>query len=119
MPKMTGLALLDRLLLEVPQVPVVLVSGSTAFMDVASALECGAFDFLQKPVSLGELRARASKGIDEHRRRISAVDRGLPEDERGSEVLPVAGNANAGLVRGTKSTIALHAGRHAGSARPR
>jgi DNA-binding NtrC family response regulator len=110
MPKMTGLVLLDRLLLEVPQVPVVLVSGSTAFMDVASALECGAFDFLQKPVSLGELRARVSKGIDEHRRRISAVDRGLPEDERGSETLPVAGSANTRLVRGAKSAIAIHAG---------
>lgn len=93
MPNMTGLVLLDRLLLEVPQVPVVLVSGSTAFMDVASALACGAFDFLQKPVSLGELRLRVERGVGEHRRRIGAPELGTPEDARGSETRLVASSS--------------------------
>lgn len=69
MPLMTGLELLERLLVESPDLPVVFVSGSTNFMDLQTARDCGAFDFLQKPVDLAELRARAAVAVEESKRR--------------------------------------------------
>lgn len=71
MPLMTGLELLERLLVESPDVPVLFVSGSTNFMDLATARDCGAFDFLQKPVDLAELRTRAAVAVEENQRRKS------------------------------------------------
>jgi DNA-binding NtrC family response regulator len=69
MPLMSGLELLDRLLIEAPELPVLFVSGSTHVMDLDAALGCGAFDFLQKPVDLAELAARAALAAAENRRR--------------------------------------------------
>lgn len=71
MPLMTGLELLERLTVEAPDVPVLFVSGSTNYMDLETARDCGAFDFLQKPVDLAELRARAAVAVEENRRRKS------------------------------------------------
>ena len=68
MPKLGGLDLLDQLHLEAPLVPVLLVSGSAGFADV-SASEYGAFDYLQKPVSLAELRSHVARAVAAHRRR--------------------------------------------------
>lgn len=70
MPHMNGLELLERLVREAPDLPVLFVSGSTDLMDVSTALACGAFDFLQKPVDLAELRVRAARGVEEHQRRL-------------------------------------------------
>lgn len=71
MPLMTGLELLERLSVEAPDLPVLFVSGSTNYMDLDTARDCGAFDFLQKPVDLAELRARAAVAVEENRRRKS------------------------------------------------
>ncbi len=81
MPQMGGLQLLERLVLEAPDLPVLFVSGSTNFMDVSTAIACGAFDFLQKPVDLAELRACAARGVEEHRRRVASGAISLRESE--------------------------------------
>lgn len=49
MPGMTGLELLDELLAERPQLPVVLMTAFGGVTDAVSAMRAGAFDFIQKP----------------------------------------------------------------------
>lgn len=85
MPKLGGLGLLDRLNVEAPLLPVVLISGSAGFADV-SANEYGAFDYLPKPVSLVELRNRVANAIIEHRRRVAEEQ----EEQRVSETRLIA-----------------------------
>lgn len=87
MPLMTGLELLERLSLEAPKLPVLFVSGSTNFMDRETARGCGAFDFMQKPVDLGELRARAAVAAEEHRRRRGEERVGARDSE--TRLIPV------------------------------
>lgn len=74
MPLMTGLQLLERLAFEAPELPVLFVSGSIDVLDVERARGCGAFDFLQKPVDLAQLRARTLAAVEEggRRRRLGA-----------------------------------------------
>ena len=93
MPKLGGLGLLDRLQLEAPLLPVVLISGSAGFADV-SANEYGAFDYLPKPVSLIELRNRVASAVFEHRRRLAEEQ----ERQRVSETRLVAA-ANPELLK--------------------
>jgi DNA-binding NtrC family response regulator len=85
MPKLGGLGLLDRLHVEAPLLPVVLISGSAGFVDV-SALDYGAFDYLPKPVSLIELRNCVANAVTEHRRRLT----GEREEQRVSETRLIA-----------------------------
>lgn len=61
MPVMTGIELLAALEHEGLEVPVVLVSGSLEVPDMDAALGLGAFDYLKKPFSLGELERTARR----------------------------------------------------------
>jgi CheY-like chemotaxis protein len=63
MPRMGGLELMERLHLEEPHVPVVLMSGSSELSNRRSALEVGAFDYLAKPIRLGEVQSVALNAI--------------------------------------------------------
>ena len=76
----TGLELLDQLGLEAPDLPVVLVSGSNGFVNAATARGYGAFDYLQKPVALSDLRALAESGVAAHRQRQGASDYEEPRE---------------------------------------
>jgi CheY-like chemotaxis protein len=57
MPRMGGLELMERLQLEVPDMPVVLMSGSTELSNRQSALDVGAFDYLAKPSELSRVQS--------------------------------------------------------------
>jgi DNA-binding NtrC family response regulator len=57
MPRMGGLELMERLQLEEPGMPVVLISGSTELSNRQSALDVGAFDYLAKPSELGRIQS--------------------------------------------------------------
>jgi DNA-binding NtrC family response regulator len=81
MPLMTGLELLERLSLEVPELPVLFVSGSIDLMNVEKARGYGAFDFLEKPVDLAELRARTLAAVEEGERRRRSGAEGSRESE--------------------------------------
>lgn len=96
MPTMSGIQLLERLSVEAPELPVLFVSGSTNVMDLETARSCGAFDFLQKPVNLAELRARASLAVVEHHRRRERCE----SHARSSETL-VLSNPHHRRVLGT------------------
>ena len=85
----TGLELLDQLALEMPELPVVLVSGSNGFLDAATARGYGAFDYLQKPVALADLHTLAASGVAAHRERAGVTEREEPR-ESGTRLIAAA-----------------------------
>ncbi len=50
MPIMDGFGLLDKLILEAPQTPVIILSGVGDKMDIIQAFRAGAWDYVTKPI---------------------------------------------------------------------
>jgi len=65
MPGLDGVGVLEALRAEpaTVEVPVILLSGNADDVTRVRALDLGAADFLQKPVSIGELRARIERTL--------------------------------------------------------
>src|SRR5262245_30022026 len=61
MPGLDGMALLKRLSVEYPDVPVVMI---TAHGSVENAVEAGAFDYLEKPFEQEQIRQVVAKAIN-------------------------------------------------------
>lgn len=74
MPCMGGLELLERLMLEEPELPVVLISGSSELPSRQSAVDIGAFDYLSKPIGLVDIQVVALQAVAMHRE-LSAAPR--------------------------------------------
>ena len=55
MPGMSGLELLKQIRAEHPHVQVIIVTGHASHKDMKLARELGAYDYLEKPVDIGEL----------------------------------------------------------------
>jgi DNA-binding NtrC family response regulator len=72
MPSMNGLQLLERLLEDDPDMPIVLMSGSTEVESSRAAAELGAFDYLPKPLVLADLQRSALRAVSAHARRRDA-----------------------------------------------
>ena len=70
LPGMDGLGVLDALRADMStsEVPVILLSGQADDATRVRALDLGAADFIQKPISLGELRARMERTLRHTRR---------------------------------------------------
>ena len=70
MPGMDGLSVLEAVRADpaTVEVPVILLSGQADDVTRVRALDLGAADFVQKPVSLGELRARIDRTLRLSRR---------------------------------------------------
>jgi len=51
MPKMDGLVVLEKLVINKPNMPVIIVSGQGTTDDVVKALRLGAWDYLTKPIN--------------------------------------------------------------------
>jgi DNA-binding NtrC family response regulator len=64
LPGMSGLELLDRVHETVPGLPVVVLTGNPSVDYAASALHGSAAEFLSKPVSPGDLLAKATELIE-------------------------------------------------------
>ncbi len=63
MPRVQGTEILEHLVRDFPQVPVIVVTGA---VDVETAVQCmkmGAFDYLTKPVEPGPLVAAANRAL--------------------------------------------------------
>jgi DNA-binding NtrC family response regulator len=67
MPCMGGMELLERLQLEEPGLPVVLISGSLELTDRIGAMALGAFDFLPKPIHLLDAERVARSAVAQRR----------------------------------------------------
>jgi DNA-binding NtrC family response regulator len=85
MPHMGGLELMERLQLEDPGMPVVLMSGSAELSNRQSAVDVGAFDYLAKPSGLGRVQSVALRAIAvRHHQALAPTD---PEQQASCERL--------------------------------
>lgn len=68
MPRLDGLATLERLRDEGQDVPVVIVTAHGSIPDAVAAMRLGAIDFLSKPITPDALRKIVAEVLDRHRR---------------------------------------------------
>ena len=88
MPDMGGLELVERLSLEAPGLPVVLVSGCSDFGSAQAARDYGAIDCLAKPVRLSELLRCVSLAIGQRRGFVEPAN-AEPRDSETRLVVPL------------------------------
>ena len=69
MPEMSGLQLLEHLIAEGSELPVIVISGHGDVPMAVRALKCGALDFIEKPFGDQALLDRVHEALDEDRRR--------------------------------------------------
>jgi DNA-binding NtrC family response regulator len=74
MPKMTGLEMLDRIAEFDPAIDVILMTAHYTTETAVEAIQKGACDYLNKPVSIPALRARVGKLLADARERQRAMD---------------------------------------------
>lgn len=72
MPKLSGLEVLDQIMELDPSVEVILITAHYSTESAVQAIQRGASDYLNKPVSIPELRERVGRLIADFRRRYRA-----------------------------------------------
>jgi two-component system response regulator PilR (NtrC family) len=78
MPDGDGLSLVRLIGERYPHLPVAVITAHGSMENAVQALKAGAFDYLSKPVSLGQLRALVKSAIDLPEK-VDSPDRGGPE----------------------------------------
>ncbi|MCC7340112.1 MAG: sigma-54-dependent Fis family transcriptional regulator [Bryobacterales bacterium] len=74
LPGASGLDMLDELLTVVPQCDVVLLTGHYSTESAVEAIQRGASDYLTKPISVRDLRAKIGAYLAESERRLRAME---------------------------------------------
>ncbi len=82
MPQMSGMEVLERIMEIDPATDVILMTAHYSTESAVEAIQKGASDYLNKPVSLGPLRERIAKLIKEARRRQRSLE--LEDELRGA-----------------------------------
>src|SRR3982751_3630456 len=72
MPKLSGLEVLDRIVAFDSSINVILMTAHYSTESAVDAIKRGAFDYLNKPVSLSSLRERVGRVVEETQRRDRA-----------------------------------------------
>ncbi|BCF93376.1 MULTISPECIES: sigma-54 dependent transcriptional regulator [Paraburkholderia] len=75
MPGIDGLQLLDKVLAIDSQIPVVLISGHADISTAVSAMQVGAYDFIEKPFSSDHIAGRVARAVE--KRRLTLEVQGL------------------------------------------
>ena len=74
MPKMSGLEMLERIVAFDPAIDVILMTAHYTTETAVEAIQKGACDYLNKPVSIPALRSRVEKLLGDARQRQRALD---------------------------------------------
>lgn len=64
MPGMGGLEVLERIRRWYPDIPVILLTGHSSTKDGMKGMRLGAFDYLVKPLNIGELIEKIRKAME-------------------------------------------------------
>lgn len=67
MPKLDGIELLRKAKTIDPDLIVILITAYGSIQDAVEAIRSGAYDYITKPIRLGELRAVVEKALEVHR----------------------------------------------------
>jgi DNA-binding NtrC family response regulator len=113
MPNMDGLWLLRALRAELPECPVVLLTGRGTVQTAVQAIKEGAYDFIEKPLEISRLRVVLDRALEKKetmrevqllRRRLAALAPGTdmigsgPAMQRVFELVKKVAPANASVV---------------------
>jgi len=113
MPNMDGLWLLRALRAEIPDCPVVLLTGRGTVQTAVQAIKEGAYDFIEKPLEISRLRVILDRALEKKetmrevqllRRRLAALAPGTdmigsgPAMQRVFELVNKVAPANASVV---------------------
>jgi len=111
MPDGDGLALVKLIGERYPHLPVAVITAHGSMENAVQALKAGAFDYLSKPVSLGQLRALVKSAID-------LPERDATPDRDGPELLgesPAMGQVRSLIERVARSQAPVYIAGESGS----
>ncbi len=120
MPETDGIALLTQIRREHPEARVIMISGHGSIHTAVTATQLGAFDFIEKPLSLDGLLATIERACGDARREVSAGEERLhaPRSRVGQPSYPSGshGNGAGAAPQKTlrKSVVACGLGLHSG-----
>jgi len=64
LPDINGIEVLAKLKKLQPETPVIMISGNSSIADAVKAIKLGAFDFLEKPLSLPKVKITIAKAVE-------------------------------------------------------
>lgn len=86
MPKLDGMEVLDKIMEQKPDIPVILISGHGDIETAVSAIKKGAYDFIQKPLDLNRLLVTVRNALE--RQSIVVENKALKKKvNKGSEMI--------------------------------
>jgi DNA-binding response OmpR family regulator len=100
MPKMSGMELLETTRNEIPDLPVIMITGYATFKTAVQAIKLGAFDYIPKPFSPEELSAVVARALE--RRKLYDTE---PERKRIPEAEKVTPPEDVQAVAGEKPAV--------------
>lgn len=92
MPKMDGMEVLDRLQLQAPDIPVIMISGHANIDTAVDAVKRGAFDFISKPPDLNRLLITIRNALDKSN--LITETKSLKQKVAISKVQPIIGKSS-------------------------
>ena len=98
MPKVDGMTLLRKALVEDPELPVILITAHGTIDTAVEALKAGAFDFVTKPFDKDEVRQIVQKALK-------------TRELRGADATPASGGQGArfGIIGSSQGILDLYA----------
>ncbi|MDD3563031.1 MAG: sigma-54 dependent transcriptional regulator [Candidatus Cloacimonetes bacterium] len=66
LPDGNGIEALEEIKKSLPQIPIIMISGNSNISSAVKAIKLGAFDFLEKPLSLPKIKITVKKALDYH-----------------------------------------------------
>ncbi|MFI5290290.1 MAG: sigma-54-dependent transcriptional regulator, partial [Polyangia bacterium] len=88
MPKLDGMGLLRRVVVEHPEIPIIMITAHGSVDSAVEAVKLGAFDYIEKPFEQSQIRQVVDKAVKTHE-----LNRRAPRPAH-----PAAGAGRYGLV---------------------
>ena len=82
LPDGNGIDALEKIKSLAPKIPVIMISGNSNISDAVKAIKLGAFDFLEKPLSLPKIKITVAKALDYYKLSLQVM-RMQADSERG------------------------------------
>ena len=117
LPDLDGIEVLRRLRPILPEAVVVLITGFGTVEAAIKALQEGAFDYVQKPFAVEEVRRTVERAMERRRARIAAAGGVVSEARAGVSAPAESGEATSAIVGRSPAMVELFklASRVAGS----